>query len=69
MSKRITITLQDSTLEKVDNYAAEIGVSRAGAISVMVDMVMQQRNAPQNVEKLMEVIHGMAQLNTDTATR
>lgn len=69
MAKRITITLQDSTLEKVDSYASELGVSRGGAISVMVDTVLQQRSAPQNVEKLMEVIQGMAQLDVDKAKR
>jgi len=52
MLKRISLTLEPSVLDKIDEFAKELGIPRNAAISVMCDTVYQQRNTTSQISTL-----------------
>lgn len=62
MVKKISISLEESILNKVDDFARELGLNRSAAIAVMIDSVTQQRKAPDSIQQLLVAMEGMKDL-------
>lgn len=41
-TKRITIALADSTLDKLDRYCADKGIKRPAAVSIAIDKLWKE---------------------------
>ena len=57
MKKTVTISLADTTIEKVDTYAKNMGISRSSAIAVMCETMLTQQKALDGMEKLMQAVN------------
>lgn len=57
MKKTVTISLADTTIEKVDEYAKNMGISRSSAIAVMCENMLNQQKSLDGMEKLMEAVN------------
>lgn len=63
MKKNITISLEESTIEKIFNYAKEMGISKSNAVAVMCDNMLQQRKSIEDISKLMEMVNEVKKEN------
>ena len=59
MIKKVSLSFEEATLKKIDDYAKELGIPRNAAISVMCDTVYQQRNATAQIGSLMTAINDL----------
>lgn len=57
MKKIVTISLAETTLAKVDEYASDMGLSRSTAIGVMCENMINQKKSMDGMEKLMEAVN------------
>jgi len=57
MKKNMTISLEESTIEKINTYAKEMGISKSNAIAVMCDNMIVQRKSIDDISKLMEMVN------------
>jgi len=62
MVKKISISMEESILTKVDDFARELGLNRSAAIAVMIDTVIQQRKSPDSIQQLLLAMEGMKEL-------
>lgn len=42
---RVQVTMTDSLVERIDNYAISVGISRSSAISVLCSQALQAQDA------------------------
>lgn len=49
---RITITMTNAVLERVDEYAEEVGVSRASAISVLCSSMLNSIDMTKSLKRI-----------------
>lgn len=63
MKKNMTISLEESTIEKINTYAKEMGISKSNAIAVMCDNMMLQRKSIDDIGKLMDMVNAVKEEN------
>lgn len=54
--KRINITLEESVLEKIDNYAKDMDISRSAAIAILSNQAMDYSNAINALPQMLSVL-------------
>lgn len=54
--KRINITLEESVLEKIDNYAKNMDISRSAAIAILSNQAMDYSNAINALPQMLSVL-------------
>lgn len=57
---RVTITMTNAILERVDEYAEELGISRASAISVLCSSMLNSIDMTKSLKRIEkeEVVEG-----------
>lgn len=53
---RLNVNLDKSIIAKVDEYAETVGITRTGATAVLINMGLQQANAPDILDKMLKLI-------------
>lgn len=54
--KRINITLEESVIEKIDNYAKNMDISRSAAIAILSNQAMDYSNAINALPQMLSVL-------------
>lgn len=54
--KRINITLEESVLEKIDNYAKDMDISRSAAIAILSNQAMDYSNAINALPQMLKAL-------------
>lgn len=54
--KRINITLEESVLDKIDNYAKNMDISRSAAIAILSNQAIEYSNAISALPKMLETL-------------
>lgn len=57
MKKTITMSMNESTLTKIDEYAKNMGLSRSSAVTFMCETMLNQQKSMDGMEKLMEAVN------------
>ena len=53
--KRINLNLSVELLEKVDSYAARVGVNRSSAVAILLAQTLEQQQTMSDIAKLVEM--------------
>ena len=64
MIKKITISMDDKLVEKLNNYADANYITRSGLISIAVKEYMLQKEAIYAIKKLSSTMERIAESNT-----
>lgn len=62
---RININLESDLLEKIDNFAKQMSVTRTGAISVLINQSFEYKNAIEMLPQMMGTISDLKQLEDE----
>lgn len=53
--RRINLNLAVDLLEKIDSYAARVGVTRSSAVSILISQTLEQQQTMSDIAKLVEM--------------
>lgn len=53
--KRINLNLSVDLLEKIDSYAARVGVTRSSAVSILISQTLEQQQTISDLGKLIQM--------------
>ena len=53
--RRINLNLSVDLLEKIDSYAARVGVTRSSAVSILISQTLEQQQTMSDIAKLVEM--------------
>lgn len=62
---RININLESELLDKIDNFAKQMSVTRTGAISVLINQSFEYKNAIEMLPQMMGAISDLKQLDDE----
>jgi metal-responsive CopG/Arc/MetJ family transcriptional regulator len=62
---RININLESELLDKIDNFAKQMSVTRTGAISVLINQSFEYKNAIEMLPQMMGAISDLKQLEDE----
>lgn len=64
---RLNVTLQESVLQMIDEYALNLGISRSAAISVLCVQAINANNGIQALKEIQEMASRMEKRQLDEA--
>lgn len=54
--KKVNVMLEESVIEKLDDYAQNMDISRSAAIAVLVNQAIEYSNAISALPKMLETL-------------
>jgi len=63
---RINLNFEENVLQNIDNYADTNGITRTGAVAMLVNLGLQQVNAPDMIDKLLSIISQASELQKES---
>ena len=59
MKKIVTMSMNETTIEKIDDYAKRMGLSRSSAVTFMCETMLNQQKTLDGMDKLMEAVNSL----------